>query len=88
MHLIAADSKPALEGRWLVMETTTFPKFRKKWLIPPTDGRLVLLLLLVAHLCCALLIWFGHRPGLQSWVALPIINGIVTLWLLAKAQTQ
>jgi len=43
-----------------------------------------LLLLLIGYLCCGLLIWFYHNPGLQSWVAVPIIGGLVTVWLLAS----
>lgn len=65
-------------------EPATFPKVRNKWLIPSVDGRPVLIMLLIGHLCCALLIWFDHGPGLQSWAALPIINGFVTFWLLVK----
>jgi hypothetical protein len=67
-----------------ISETATFLKISSKWLIPSTNGRLVLLLFLIGHLCCALLIWFDHGPGLQSWAALPIINGFATFWLLAK----
>jgi uncharacterized protein (DUF983 family) len=70
------------------MKTKTFPKVSSKWLISFTDGRLVLLLLLIGHLCCFLLICFEHSPGLQSWAALPIINGFATFWLLTKPQTQ
>jgi hypothetical protein len=54
-----------------------------QWLIASSASRLTLLLLLLGHLCCGLLIWFHHNPGLQSWVALPVINGLVTVWLLA-----
>jgi antibiotic biosynthesis monooxygenase (ABM) superfamily enzyme len=53
-----------------------------------TDGRFVLPLLLIGHPCCFLLICFKHSPGLQSWAALPLINGLATFWLLARAQTQ
>jgi antibiotic biosynthesis monooxygenase (ABM) superfamily enzyme len=70
------------------MKTKAFLQIWSKWLPSSTGGRLVLLLLLIGHLCCALLIWFVHSPGLQSWAALPIINGFVTFWLLAKPQTQ
>jgi len=70
------------------MKTKAFLQIWSKWLPPSTGDRLVLLLLLIGHLCCALLIWFVHRPGLQSWAALPIINGFVTVGLLAKPQTQ
>jgi uncharacterized protein (DUF983 family) len=61
-----------------IPETATFLKVSSKWLIPSTNGRLVLLLLLIGHLCCALLIWFDHGPALQPWATLPIINGFVT----------
>jgi hypothetical protein len=67
-----------------IPEPATFLKVSSKWLLLFADGRLVLLLLLIGHLCCALLIWFDHGPDLQSWAALPIINGFVTFWLLAK----
>jgi uncharacterized protein (DUF983 family) len=70
------------------MKTKTFPKVSSEWLTPSTDGRLVLLLLLIGHLGCALLIWFDHSPGRQSWAALPIINGFVTFWLLAGSRVQ
>jgi antibiotic biosynthesis monooxygenase (ABM) superfamily enzyme len=53
-------------------------------LTPVTDGRVVLPSLLIEQIGCALLIWFAHNPGLQLWVALPIINGFVTFWLMAK----
>ena len=56
-----------------ISETATFPKVRNKWLIPFADGRLVLIMLLIGHLCCALLTWFDHGPGLQSWAALPLL---------------
>jgi hypothetical protein len=45
-------------------------------------------MLLIGQLGCALLIWFAHNPGLQLWVALPIINGFVTFWLLAANHVQ
>jgi hypothetical protein len=34
------------------------------------------------------LIYFKHSPGLQSWAALPLINGLVTFYLLTKSQNQ
>ena len=83
-----ANSSYTRFGCWcFVMKTRTFPKVSSKWLIPFTHGRMVLLLLLTGHLICALSIWFAHNPGLQSWTVLPIINGFVTFWLLAKPQT-
>jgi hypothetical protein len=66
------------------MKIKTIPKVSSKGPLPFADGRLVLIMLLIGHLCCALLIWFEHGPGLQSWATLPIINGFVTFWLLAK----
>jgi hypothetical protein len=70
------------------MKTGTFPKISSKGLTPFTGGRLVLPLLLLGHLFCLLLIYFKYSPGLQSWAVLPIINGLVIFWLLAKPQTQ
>jgi hypothetical protein len=70
------------------MQTKTLPKVSSKRLIPFTDGHLVLPLLLIGHLCCFLLICFKHSPGLQLWAALPIINGLVTFFWLAKSQSQ
>ena len=70
------------------MKTKTISSISSKWLMPFTNGRLVLLLLLIGHLCCFLLICFKHSPGLQSWAALPLINGLATFWLLAKSQNQ
>jgi len=55
----------------------------KLFLTPIKDGRLVLPSLLIGQLGCAVLIWFAHNPGLQLWVALPIINGFVTFWLMS-----
>ncbi|HAO80673.1 MAG TPA: hypothetical protein DCQ92_17215, partial [Verrucomicrobia subdivision 3 bacterium] len=71
-----------------MLKTKAISKVRSKWLLPSVNGRPVLLLLMIGHFCCALLIWFDHRPGLQPWAALPIINGFVTFWLLAKPHTQ
>jgi len=65
------------------MKAKTFSKISNKWLVSSAASRLTLLLLLIGHLCCGLLIWFYHNPGLQSWVAVPIISGLVTIWLLA-----
>ena len=65
------------------MKAKKLPEFIGPWLIASTANRLTLLLLLLGHLGCGLLIWFHHNPGLQSWVALPVINGLVTVWLLA-----
>jgi antibiotic biosynthesis monooxygenase (ABM) superfamily enzyme len=70
------------------MKTKTFPKASNNCLMPFIDVRLVLPLLLIGHLCCFLLICFKHSPGLQLWAALPLINGLVTFWLLAKSQNQ
>ena len=56
------------------------------WRIASTTNRLTLLLLLIGHLCCGLVIWFHHDPGLQPWVAVPVINALVTIWLLAGAR--
>ncbi len=70
------------------MKSTTFPKVSRNWLILLTQSWLVLPLLLIGHLCCFLLICFKHSPGLQLWAALPLINGLVTFWLLAKSQNQ
>jgi hypothetical protein len=52
------------------------------------ENHLVLTLLLVGQLCCFLLICFKHSQGLQLWAVLPVINGLVTFWLLAKSQIQ
>ncbi len=70
------------------MNSTTFPNFISKWLTLLTQSCLVLPLLLIGHLCCLLLIYFKHSPGLQSWAALPLINGLVTFYLLTKSQNQ
>jgi hypothetical protein len=70
------------------MKTRTFPQASSKWLIPFADGRPVLPLLLTRHLGGFLLICFKPLLGLQSWAALPLINGLATFWLLAKSQTQ
>ncbi len=70
------------------MNSTTFPNFISKRLTLLTQSCLVLPLLLIGHLCCFLLICFKHSPGLQSWAALPLINGFATFWLLAKSQNQ
>ena len=68
------------------MKARKLPEFISQWFIASAANRLTLLLLLIGHLCCGLLIWFHHNPGLQSWMALPSINGFVTFWLLAKSK--
>ena len=65
------------------MKAKKLPVFIGEWLMASTARRLTLLLLLFGHLGCGILIWFQHNPGLQSWMALPVINGLVTVWLLA-----
>ena len=65
------------------MKANMHSKISSKRLVSSTAKYLTLLLLLLGHLCCGLLIWFHHNPGLQSWVAVPIISGLVTIWLLA-----
>ena len=65
------------------MKANMHSKSSRHWLISSTAKYLTLLLLLLGHLCCGLLIWFHHNPGLQSWVAVPIISGLATVWLLA-----
>jgi hypothetical protein len=70
------------------MKTKTIPKVSSNCLMPFIDVSLVLLLLLIGHLCCFFLICFKPLPGLQSWAALPLINGLATFWLLAKSQNQ
>ena len=58
-------------------------QYISEWIVASTANRLTLLLLLIGHFCCGLVIWFHHDPGLQSWVVVPVINGLVILWLLA-----
>ena len=65
------------------MKADLHSKSSRPWLISFTAKYLTLLLLLVGHLCCGLLIWFHHNPGFQSWVAVPIVSGLATVWLLA-----
>jgi len=69
------------------MKTKTLSS-SSKWLMPFTNGRLVLPLLLIGHLCCFLLICFKHTPGLQFWAVVPPINGLATFWLMTKSQIQ
>jgi uncharacterized protein (DUF983 family) len=65
------------------MNAKKLPEFISKGIIAFNAKRVTLILLLIGHVCCALLIWFYHNPGLQSWVALPVISGLATIWLLA-----
>ena len=67
------------------MNAKTIPKSVDQWIASSIVNRLTLVLLLGGHLVCGLLIWFYHNPGLQSWVAVPIISGLVTIWLLARS---
>jgi hypothetical protein len=70
------------------MKSKTISSISSKWLMPFTNVRLILPLLLIGHLCCFLLICFKYSPGLQSWAVLPLIKGLVTIWLLVKSQIQ
>jgi len=67
----------------MIMKASLHSNSSSHWLISSTAKHLTLLLLLIGHFCCGLLIWFHYDPGLQSWVALPVINGLATVWLLA-----
>jgi|GEM_PF-5786436 len=70
------------------MKTKPFSEISSKWVTLLTQSCLVLPLLLTVHLCCFLLICSKQSPGLQLWAAMPLINGLVTFWLLAKSQNQ
>jgi hypothetical protein len=60
----------------------TTPKI--KWSNFSVNKGELLSFLLTGHLGCGLLIWFVHSPGLGLWTVLPVINGLVTLWLIGK----
>ena len=65
------------------MMAEKYIKILSEWILASDGKRVTLFLLLIGHGCCGYLIWFYHNPGFQSWVALPAISGLVTIWLLA-----
>ena len=60
-----------------------YTKIMSDWILASNGKRVTLFLLLIGHVYCGFLIWIYHNPGFQSWVALPVISGLVTIWLLA-----
>jgi hypothetical protein len=60
-----------------------YTKTMSEGILASAGKRVSLVLLLIGQVYCGYLIWFYHNPGFQSWVALPALSGLATIWLLA-----